>query len=102
MCRSYYYAITDHLILPLFNNHAYLQSPLRPYSFQANLEIWTFYLDNNLSEFPSYDVELISEGPLTPYDMHHNFSSLALTGLRIVQPREVACEISSRLEQYTS
>ena len=88
------------------DNELYFQSPLRPYSYQANIEIWTFYLDNNLSEFPSYDMELISEGPLTLLDMHHNFfekdKSLPVTGLRIDQPRAVASEISSIMGQYTS
>lgn len=81
------------------------EGPLRPYSYQANIDIWSFYLDNNLSEFPSYDTELISEGPLTLLDMHHNFfereRSLPLTGLRINQPGSVASEISSLLWQYT-
>lgn len=81
------------------------EGPLRPYSYQANIDIWSFYLENHLSEFPSYDTELISEGALTLLDMHHNFfekeRSLPPTGLRISQPGSVASEISSLLWQYT-
>ena len=81
------------------------QTPLRPYSYQANMEVWSFYLDDHLSQFPSYDTELISDGPLTLLDMHHNFfekeKSLSLMGMRVDHPGPAASEISSLLWQYT-
>ena len=78
---------------------------LCPHAYQANLDIWSFYRDNPLSAFPSYDVELISDGPLTYTDLHYNVfewdSTLTEIGLLIDPPPEVASEISQLLKQYT-
>ena len=49
------------------------QGPLCPHSYQANLDLWCFYLDNHLSQFPPYDTEFLSESDLTPVDLHYNF-----------------------------
>ena len=49
------------------------QTPLQPYSYQANLDIWGFYLSNFISKFPPYDTELISDSDLTPMDLHYRF-----------------------------
>ena len=61
-----------------------IQGPLCPHSYQANLSLWSFYLDNHLSQFPPYDIEFLSEGELTPVDLHYNFferdKSLAAPG----------------------
>ena len=56
----------------LFLTHS-SQDPLCPHSYQANLNLWSFYLDNHISQFPPYDTELISESDLTPLDLHYNF-----------------------------
>ena len=82
-----------------------VQPPLRPHSYQANIDIWSFYLDNHLSQFPPYDTELLSEGPLTLLDMHHNFfekEKLALMGVGGDHPGSTFSEITSLLWQYTS
>ena len=82
-----------------------MQGALRPYSYNANLEVWSFYLDNFLSQFPPYDTELISEGPLTLLDMHHNVfekeKTLLQMGVPIDPPGSVMSEISTLLRQYT-
>ena len=46
---------------------------LRPYSFVANLDIWSYYLENPISQFTPYDPEFISHRPLTLSDIHHKF-----------------------------
>lgn len=35
---------------------------LRPYSFISNLKVWDFYIEETLSEGPSYDWELVQRG----------------------------------------
>uniref|UniRef100_A0A674EYF3 SET binding factor 1 n=1 Tax=Salmo trutta TaxID=8032 RepID=A0A674EYF3_SALTR len=50
---------------PIFFN--YMFSPedeevLRPYSFISNLKVWDFYIEETLSEGPSYDWELVQRG----------------------------------------
>ena len=59
-----------------------LQGPLFPHSYQANLELWSFYLTNSLSQFSPYDTEFLSEGDLTPVDLHYNLfeKEKSLTG----------------------
>ncbi len=74
---------------------------LRPHSYQANLDIWSFYLGNYVSQFPPYDTELISEGALTPLDLHHNFFGKAQMGIPIEPQGSVVNTISSLLHQYT-
>ena len=90
------------LFLPL---NLLTQTPLRPYSYPANLDIWSFYLDNFLSQFPPYDTELISEGELTLLDMHHNFfdkeKTLAQIGVPIDTPGPVMSVITTLLRRYT-
>ncbi|CAI8023621.1 Myotubularin-related protein 5 [Geodia barretti] len=56
--------------------------PLFPHSYQANLELWSFYLANSLSQFSPYDTEFLSEGDLTPVDLHYNLfeKEKSLTG----------------------
>ena len=67
--------------------------------------MWSFYLDNFLSQFPPYDTELISEGALTLLDMHYNFfekeKTLLQMGVPIDPPGSVMSEISTLLRQYT-
>ena len=46
-----------------------LQGSLHPHSYQANLGVWGFYLDNFISQFPPYDTELMSANDLTPLDL---------------------------------
>ena len=81
------------------------QVPLRPYSYPANLDIWSFYLDNFLSQFPPYDTELISEGELTLLDMHHNFfekeKTLTQMGVPIDTPGPAMNVITTLLRRYT-
>ena len=81
------------------------QAPLRPYSYPANLDIWSFYLDNFLSQFPPYDTELISEGELTLLDMHHNFfekeKTLTQMGVPIDTPGPAMNVITTLLRRYT-
>lgn len=78
---------------------------LRIHSYQANLDVWSFYSEDLVSRFPPYDVELISEGQLTYSDLHHNVFALDNTlteiGLPLDPPPEVASEISHLLKQYT-
>ena len=44
---------------------------LRPQSFVANLDVWTYYLENHISQFIPYDPEFISHRNLTLSDIHH-------------------------------
>lgn len=96
----------------LFYNFKYLPQedagPLRPHSYQANLDIWSFYLENNLSQFPPYDTELTSDGELTLLDMHHNIfekdkdRSLMRLAVPTDLPGLVTSEISRLLRQYSA
>ncbi len=98
-------------MMPLryINSSAYTQSPpahptqvcLRPHSYQANLDVWTFYLDNHTSQFPPYDTELVSEEDLTPMDLHHNFFGKAQMGIPIEPQGSVVAAVSSPLHKYT-
>ena len=74
--------------LPTILKHTrtHTQGAVRPYSYNANLDVWSFYLDNFLSQFPPYDAELISEGALTLLDMHHNFFDKEKTLLQMGVP----------------
>ncbi|XP_064399586.1 myotubularin-related protein 5-like isoform X3 [Halichondria panicea] len=91
----------------LFYNFKYQLSdntePLRPFSFQANLDIWCYYLDNFTTQFPPYDTELISDGPLTLLDFHHNVfeKEKAEVGIPLAPPGSVMSEISTLLRQFT-
>ena len=77
------------------------QTSLQSHSYQANLYIWTFYLDNNLSQFPPYDTELICEEDLTPMDLHHNFFGKTQIGFPIEPQGSVITTLSSVLHKYT-
>ena len=46
---------------------------MRPHSFVANLEIWSYYLENQISQFTPYDPEFICHRNLTLSDIHHKF-----------------------------
>ena len=67
--------------------------------------MWNFYLDNSLSFFPPYDVELISDAPLTYSDLHYDVfqwdSTLADVGNPIDPPPQVANELTQLLKHYT-
>ena len=82
-----------------------MQNALRPYSYNANLDVWSFYHDNFLSQFPPYDTELISEGALTLLDMHHNVfekkKTLLQMGVPMDLPGSVKSEINKLLRDYT-
>ncbi len=62
-------------------------------------------MDNSLSFFPPYDVELISDAPLTYTDLHYDVfqwdSTLADVGIPIDPPPDVANELTQLLKQYT-
>ena len=75
---------------------------LRPHSYQANLDIWSFYLDNLISQFPPYDTELITEGPLTLTDLHYDaFPNNADFGTSIDPPADNFSEIRQLFREYT-
>ena len=46
---------------------------LRPHSFVANLDVWSYYMENHLSRFLPYDPEFITHRNLTLSDIHHKF-----------------------------
>ena len=81
---------------------------LTPLSFQANLDVWSFHLDNPISHFPPYDTELISEGQLTLSDLDHFHHYVSLREkspdsdrVPLDPPPEVTSEISLLVKQYT-
>ena len=89
--------LPSHLTLPSFSCcmcpiiHYNSQEVLKPHAYQANLDIWTFYTENNLSRFPPYDCELMSHVDLTLEDITRGyFSQSVLQGLRPLSAQEVA------------
>ncbi len=60
-------------------------------------------MDNFTTQFPPYDTELISEGPLTLLDLHHNVfeKEKGEVGIPLAPPGSVMSEISSLLRQFT-
>lgn len=71
--------------------HHTSQEVLKPHAYQANLDIWSFYTENYLSQFPPYDCELISHTDLTLADITHGyFSQSVLQGLRPISGVDVA------------
>lgn len=83
------------------------QTPLRPYSFQANLDVWSVYLYNHLSQFPPYDIELICENDLTMVDLHRQFlnpgqQSLPLAVVHADPFDPATREVSVLMKQFTS
>jgi myotubularin-related protein 5/13 len=78
---------------------------LRPLSYQANLDVWSFYTEDLVSQFPPYDVELISEDKLTYSDLHHDVfawdSALADLRVPIDPPSDVANELTYLMKRYT-
>ena len=74
---------------------------LHPHSYQANLDIWSFYLDNLISQFPPYDTELITDGPLTLTDLHYGVFPNNAGGITIDPPVDAFSEIRQLLREYT-
>ena len=84
------------------------QEMLTPHSFQANLDVWSFHLNNPISNFPPYDTELISDGQLTLSDLDHFHKGVSLREkspdsdrVPLDPPPEVTSEISQLVKQYT-
>ena len=75
---------------------------LHPHSYQANIDIWSFYLDNLISQFPPYDTELVTEGQLTLTDLHYEvFPNNTGVGTNIDPPADAFSEIRQLLRDYT-
>lgn len=81
---------------------------LTTYSYQANLDVWSFYLDNLISSFPPYDTELISDVQLTLSELDHFHQDVSMRErspdndyIPLDPPPEVATEMSQLVKQYT-
>ena len=76
----------------------FLQEVLKPNAYPANLDIWSFYTEDNLSRFPPYDCELLSHVDLTLEDITHGcFSQTLLQGLKPLHAKEVASNYLERM-----
>ena len=77
------------MLCPIIHHNS--QEVLKPHAYQANLDIWSFYTENNLSQFSPYDCELMSHVDLTLENITHGyFSQSVLQGLRPLSAQEVA------------
>ena len=71
--------------------HYNSQEVLKPHAYQANLDIWSFYTETNLSRFPPYDCEPMSHFASTLENITHGYvSQSVLQGLRPLSAQEVA------------
>ncbi|XP_075780386.1 myotubularin-related protein 5 isoform X3 [Pelodiscus sinensis] len=74
---------------PVFFNYMYAPEDgevLRPYSNISNLKVWDYYIQETLSEGPSYDWELVQEQPEHGDEADRQDSSAPQTKRKIIWP----------------